>query len=136
MTASPDVTVIISLQGAPGLPGALYVVDDGVANSLEVTIPTPITEVPEGLFLLVKVAATNTGAVTISVNGLDPEPVTFAGEPITAGVLVAGGLCLMAFDGDEFQLLAFAISSTGGGGGSGSGLFFPSGQVAAAATIL
>jgi len=71
----------------------LYVADTGAADALVVA---PGREAPEGSAMIVKVAATNTGATSIAVDGADPVPLTFVGGlDLTAGTLVAGDYVLL-----------------------------------------
>jgi hypothetical protein len=139
MTASPDVTIIVSLQGAPGAPATIYCVDQGAANALLVAIPQVLTQLPEGLTLLVKVADQNTGATTITVETagaeIGPVAIVYGGQPLPAAALGAGLMAMIVFDGVEFQLMALSVTPPGGGSDTG-GFFFPSGQVADAATVL
>ncbi|HWF01539.1 MAG TPA: hypothetical protein VG248_17185 [Caulobacteraceae bacterium] len=139
MTASPDVVVIVSLQGAPGAPAAWYCTDTGEANALAVTVAAIWTDVPEGTTLMVKVAAVNTGASTITIeigNSLElgPFAIVYGGQVLPAGALGAGLMAMLVFDGEAFQLMALSVS--GGAAGGDPGFFFPSGQLAVAATVL
>lgn len=52
-----------------------YGVDTGVANAASVQLAAPLTAYADGILVAFKVAATNTGAVTLAVNGLAPQAV-------------------------------------------------------------
>lgn len=94
-----------------------YYVDSGAVNSIVITVPAPLAvSYAAGLALQIKVAVTNTGATTINVNGLGANAVVFPnGGAITAGLLVAGAVIQVMFDGTNFQYLG-NIPAGGGGG--------------------
>ena len=60
----------------------------------------------EGMALYIKFESSNTGASTINVNELGPKSiVTPGGSALSVGVLHAGGIHLLIFDGTNFQLI-------------------------------
>lgn len=91
-----------------------YVDSSGSANSIVVTISSPTQfSYVAGQTLQVKVANTVTGATTINVNGIGAKSVvTTAGGALTSGVIVAGSVVSLTYDGTNFQLQN-AISSGG-----------------------
>jgi hypothetical protein len=85
---------------------ANYFVDSGAVNAMAITILPPLSvSYTAGLTLEVLVANTNTGAVTLNVNGLGPINVVnpSGGAPLTAGQIVAGQIAPLQFDGTNFQ---------------------------------
>lgn len=69
----------------------VYAADSGAVNALVVTPSPALLSLSEPLRLRVKPAYTNTGAATITVNGVGPVAITnAAGGALTGGELVAG----------------------------------------------
>lgn len=86
-----------------------YGVDTGSANAYAVTLnPVPsslsfLTGVP----IRVKIATANTGASTLTVNGLASTVIKNPnGTGLLSGQLVAGGIAIFMFDGTQFELQA------------------------------
>lgn len=80
--------------------------DTGIVNALEITLTPPLTAYAAYNRFYVKVAVTNTGASTIDVDGLGAKAITYAdGSAIVAGVLVAGEVAELMYDGTQFQVL-------------------------------
>jgi hypothetical protein len=71
---------------------------------------------------------TNTGAVTLNIDGLGAKAVLRnATDPIQAGDLVAGNIVVVLYDGTAFQLISVGF----GGGATGAGgdkIFVENGQ--------
>ena len=90
-----------------------YYVDSGAVNAIAVTVSSPqIVAYTAGLMLQVKVAATNTGATTININGLgNVAVVTPNGSAVSAGALVLGGIYQFQYDGTSFQLQTPTVKS-------------------------
>jgi hypothetical protein len=86
---------------------ANYAADAGTANSIVVTLnPVPLGY-REGMPIWVKVAADNTGPITVTMNGNAARQLTRPdGVDLRKGAVRAGGLILIADDGSKFQLLA------------------------------
>ncbi|HAF28119.1 MAG TPA: hypothetical protein DCG75_03635 [Bacteroidales bacterium] len=62
----------------------------------------------EGMALYIKFENTNTGASTISVNGLDPKSIVSTdGSDLSSGELKTGGIHLIIYDGTKFQLITY-----------------------------
>jgi hypothetical protein len=88
-----------------------YFVDQsGVVNSVIVSIPTTLSvALTAGTVLQVKIANTNTGAATITINALVAQSIVNSnGTALQPGQLPAGGIVEFMYDGAKFQL-------TGGG---------------------
>jgi len=92
-----------------------FFVDSGSANSIIVTVNAPqVVTYGAGLTLQINVAATNTGATTININGLGAVAVkTSSLSALAAGQIVAGGVYQFMHDGTQFQLQTQAVSVTG-----------------------
>lgn len=90
---------------------ANYFLDSGTVNTLVITVPSPLSvSYAAGLILQVKVGNTNTGAVTLNVNGLGAQSVVYPnGSALAAGQLVAGGIAIVMYDGTNFQLLGAVV---------------------------
>jgi hypothetical protein len=91
-------------------------------NTLIGTSTPSNTAYTRGMTLSFVVVNTNTGAVTIDVDGLGAKEITFSGStPLIAGQLTAGALVTIEYDGTRFQLmnssgaLAITASSINGG---------------------
>ncbi|MDE1896034.1 MAG: tail fiber protein [Rhodospirillales bacterium] len=78
--------------------------DGGVANALSVTV-NGLASLFAGLVLVAIPAASNTGASTITVNGLAAANITIGSTNLVAGALAAGVAAQMIYDGTNFQLI-------------------------------
>ena len=78
--------------------------DGGVANALSVTV-NGLASLFTGLVLVAIPAAANTGATTITVNGLAAANITIGSTALSAGAIAAGVAAQMIFDGTNFQLI-------------------------------
>lgn len=68
-------------------------------------------------------AVTNTGAVTVNIDGVGAKAITKSGSTaLVAGDLTAGVSVQVTYDGTQFQLI------TGAGGGATGGIFYENGQ--------
>ena len=89
-----------------------YVEDAGAANALVVSLDFAPPSYVAGLELTVKVAAANTGATTINVNGLGAKAIQHTdGAALAEGDLVAGQLVKLIYSGSAFRLIG--ASETG-----------------------
>lgn len=92
---------------------ANYFVDTGSAGGLIVTVPAPLVATyVAGLWLLVKVAATNTAqGATVNINGLGNQNIVYASQTfggsggVLPGQLVAGTVVPLVYDGTNFQYM-------------------------------
>jgi len=95
---------------------ANYFVDGGTVNAISVTTPAGIgASYNAGLRLQIKLGATNTGPVTINVNGLGGKPlyamISGALQSPPSGTLVAGQILDVIYDGTQFQLNSASTSA-------------------------
>jgi len=81
----------------------IYAADAGSANALSIVL-TPIPAVPPRL-ILVKAAATNTAATTISVNGTTYPLVREDGTALVGNQILANQMLALLYDGGSYQLL-------------------------------
>lgn len=103
-----------------------YFVDSGAANAMVITPAPALASYVAGQKFIIKVAATNTGSVTLNVNGLGVKNVTKQGAvSLGAGDILIGQLILVDYDGTQFQL----VGGSGGSGGSGAGGSFSGASV-------
>lgn len=93
--------------------------DTGTANSYVMALTPPLTAHVEGMQLIFKASAANTGASTLTIDGLPPaEIVDMAGNPLAAGAIRQGGLVCVALDGSRYCMISSpqgAAQSPGGG---------------------
>lgn len=82
-----------------------YAIATGAANTYLVTLnPAPAT-FGEGLGIILKIHAANTGPSTLNVNGLGAKPIIDSkGYQIQAGKLLYGRIYSLKYDGANFQL--------------------------------
>lgn len=97
-----------------------YGVDTGAVNAMAVTLsPVPASYGAGGFTVDVKAANTNTGALTLNVNGLGAKSVMKpSGVACTGGEVVAGSVVSFTYDGAQFYLRtaqATATSTSTGG---------------------
>ncbi|BCP53770.1 hypothetical protein K32_23870 [Kaistia sp. 32K] len=82
-----------------------YAADNGSANTIVANYTPAITSLTAGLLLQIKVAAANTGGVTINVNGLGAKSLKNGdGTALSVGALAAGEVIIVTYDGTNFQL--------------------------------
>lgn len=82
-----------------------YGADTGSANALAVALSPIPTAYVAGMGIEVKVAATNSGAATIAVNGMATKQIVRAdGSALQAGDLIIGMVARLVYDGTKFQL--------------------------------
>lgn len=98
------------------------------SNTITGTVPTPFTAYANGQKFDFIAAADNTGAVTISLNGLGAKAVTKQGTTaLRPGDIRAGAVVQISYDGTRFQI----VSGASNGGATGGGLdqvFYENGQ--------
>lgn len=93
-----------------------YFVPGGTANALTITmapVPTSYTELI-GVPIRLKIATTNTGAVTLNVNGLGAKAVVSkaAATALASGDFTADDLADVMYDGTRFQVMSVVPSGT------------------------
>ena len=76
------------------------------ANTITANLTPAIGAYVEGMAVDIKVQATNTGAVTMNLNGLGAVSVKFRGADVEPGDLVDGQIYRFYYDGSFFQLAA------------------------------
>jgi hypothetical protein len=85
-----------------------FAVDTGAVNALVVAMPLPFEEQTVGFPFQVKVAAVNTGPVTLALDTFAAAPVKkLGGLDLAAGDLQAGQIVQLAWDGAAYQLLSY-----------------------------
>lgn len=92
------------------------------------SLTPPLAAYTTGAMFSFIVANTNTGAVTLNIDGLGAKAVMRnATDPLQAGDLTAGNIVVVIYDGTEFQLISVGF----GGGATGAGgdkIFIENGQ--------
>lgn len=103
--------------------------DTGSVNAYAIALVPAVmsTAALTGIPIRFKALTTNTGAATLSVNGLSPMPiVTPDGQPLRASAILANGIAVIVSDGKNAQLVggagtvegaAMAITGSGNVGG-------------------
>jgi len=85
----------------------------GTADAVEATSSVPISTSPHTQLISVPFTATNTAAMTLSINGETPRPlVTNVGAAIPAGYVQAGMAALVQIDSDgNYRLFSYGDAS-------------------------
>lgn len=85
----------------------------GTADAVEATSSVPISTSPHAQLISVPFTATNTAAMTLSINGETPRPlVTNVGAAIPAGYVQAGMAALVQIDGNgNYRLFSYGDAS-------------------------
>lgn len=79
--------------------------DTGTANTYVAALSPAITSYTQNLAVVLLVAHSNTGASTLSLNGLSAIPITYAdGSALTGHELVANGIAYLVYNGTSFVL--------------------------------
>ncbi|MEQ8394984.1 hypothetical protein [Thalassobaculum sp.] len=80
----------------------------GTANAITLTMPFTVTAYTEGDCVRFKVAATNTAAVTVDVDGVGPAAIKRPnGDALIAGDLIAGAMVELRCDGSVWQAVGY-----------------------------
>lgn len=79
----------------------------GVADAYTLTLnETGYSSYFQGMYFACEINATNTGASTIDVNGIGVQVIQDrAGNPLSPGELLAGGIYEFRYDGTQFQVM-------------------------------
>jgi len=90
--------------------GGNYAADSGTANAAAVTlapVPANLAAILGAPIRVKKIASINTGAITLSVNGLTATPIKLPnGADPLSGMLAASAIFEVAYDGTNFELLS------------------------------
>ena len=80
--------------------------DTGAVDTVEISFTPAITAYSTSALVAAKIAADNTGAATLSINGVGATPIKKNGtDDLEATDLKADKIALFAYDGTNFQLL-------------------------------
>ena len=94
-----------------------YVLDTGAADAYVVQMAPAVTNYTAGLIIVFLAGATNTGASTLTLNGLTAQSIVKGvSTPLSAGDITVGQVVSVIYDGTNFQL---SMGTTGLGGISG-----------------
>lgn len=121
-----QVTNITNELPAVTLPAEGAYVHYGVAtgtNVLSTSVYPQVTSYIDGIFIELLCSNYNTGAVTLSNDGMGPLPVRWPdGTELASHTLIPGGVVYLTLVNNAFQLIAGA-SAVGGGFGSAQRVF-------------
>jgi len=84
----------------------------GSANAQTISLTPAISSYTAGLIVTFFPAATNTGAMTLNVNGLGAKNVLSFGQSLGGGEAQAAMPCTVVYDGSSFNLISHATSLT------------------------
>ena len=100
--------------------GGIYVATvGGTANAITLTTGLSLTSLDHGSEFSFIVAATNTGAATVTIDSVSAVALKRQElEDLSAGDLYEGAIAVIKYDGTQFQLLNRRVIDGGGGGGS------------------
>ncbi len=91
---------------------ASYLRDTGTVNAFEVRYNVDITEYTNGLNVKFMAKRTNTGPVTLSVNGLPAVPIVKnVDQPLQKKDIRAHQIVECTFDGTNFQMERFFVNA-------------------------
>lgn len=87
-------------------------IDTGIANAYAANLSPAALEYTQGMRVSILISNANSGASTISLNGLPTRPiVNGAGSALVSGQILAGMMADLEYDGTQFQLTNdFAIN--------------------------
>lgn len=81
-----------------------YAITTGSANAYAATL-NPVPVLVDGIGVVIKIHAANTGASTLNLNGLGAKPIIDSkGYQVKAGKLLYGRIYSLKYDGANFQL--------------------------------
>lgn len=106
-----------------------YAADTGTPNAYSVSLTPALTAHVVGMPIRVKIANTNTGASTFNP-GPGAVPIVDAyGNALTSGVLIAGRVYTLVYDGASYQLLSPSAAGFSSSLGTNSWQKLPSGLI-------
>ena len=83
-----------------------YVADTGAADAYVMTLAPAITAYAAGQLFAFKASNANTGASTVNVNSVGAKTIKkYHDQDLGAGDIENGSICLIQYDGTNFQLL-------------------------------
>lgn len=92
-------------HGTGALKYVSFASDSGSANAAVITPVPAVSSYAAGLTVILKPAASTTGAATLAVSGLDAQDIKLAdGTDTVAGSMLAGGVYMLVHDGTDFIL--------------------------------
>ncbi|MBL4680853.1 MAG: hypothetical protein JKY88_09040 [Pseudomonadales bacterium] len=92
----------------------LYAADSGVADAYIMTLSPAITAYVTGQQFLMKAANANTGASTITINGVGSKAIVdYAGTALVGSEIAAGRYYPLVYDGTAFRMTEAAAAPTG-----------------------
>ncbi|WP_420963326.1 DUF2793 domain-containing protein [Brucella sp. IR073] len=87
-----------------------YALAGGTANALTASLTPPPAALAAGMMIVLKLTATNTGAVTLNVNGLGAKSIIGQdGNDLLPGSLVKGTVAVLIFDGTAWEAVSGAL---------------------------
>jgi hypothetical protein len=114
-TAFVQTAVAAAAPTGTSVAAAQYCADSGAANAIVCAPASPITAYAAGQTFIVKVANTNTTAVTLAVSGLAAKNVTEQGNNVvafTGGELFINNYYQFTYDGTQFRAGAPIIAES------------------------
>ena len=101
-----DLGGFVSQDGA-----SIYAADAGASDSYSITLSPAPASLTTGMHVFFKANTANTGAATLNVNGLGAVAIKkYKDVDVQTGDIKAGQLCLLEYDGTNWQLLS-AVSN-------------------------
>lgn len=97
-----------SVNSTHTIPGPHFFAEaTGNSSAYAVTLSPAPASLVKGLWLAWMANHTNTGTVTLNVNGLGAKSVlTPDGSPMTGGEIQTGQLCMVQYDGTQWQMVS------------------------------
>jgi hypothetical protein len=83
---------------------AVYPAVSGTASAIILSFSPPLASLSEGQVFFFNPTAANTGAVTISADGLPAYPVQLYGAALAGGELTSGVIRKLIFSGTAFEI--------------------------------
>jgi hypothetical protein len=90
----------------------IYATNVSGTNAITADLTPSLLAYDAGLSVYFKAAATNTGAVTINLNGLGAKTIQYQGSALTSGEIQVNKWVHLIYDGTNFQILNVAGNAT------------------------
>ncbi len=89
-----------------------FALDTGTANTLVAALTPVVTTLTQGMSIVITVANNNNGASTLNLNGLGAKNITYQGNALQGGELVAGQNAAFSYNGATWNLMSVSANQS------------------------
>lgn len=89
-----------------------FALDTGTTNALVAALNPAVTTLTQGMGIVLTVAHNNNGASTLNLNGLGAKNITYQGNALQGGELVAGQNAAFSYNGATWNLMSVSANQS------------------------